>query len=93
MYLFHSFTGTPAEARRLKAPRPGHVDLACPGPDRGREVEVEQRVEDLALPVVPPIVHRSLTDVDRLYAPAKREGGFKGFLNQLTLHLSIGHAY
>ena len=29
----------------------------------------------------------------RTYAPAKNEGGFRGFLNQLTLHLSIGHAY
>ena len=29
----------------------------------------------------------------RTYAPAKNQGGFKGFLNQLTLHLSIGHAY
>ena len=29
----------------------------------------------------------------RTYAPAKNEGGLKGFLNQLTLHLSIGHAY
>ena len=33
------------------------------------------------------------TPAVRMYAPAKREGGFKGFLNQLTLHLSIGHAY
>ena len=29
----------------------------------------------------------------RAYAPAKADGGFRGFLNQLTLHLSIGHAY
>ena len=29
----------------------------------------------------------------RTYAPAKSSGGLKGFLNQLTLHLSIGHAY
>ena len=29
----------------------------------------------------------------RTYAPAKNQGGFRGFLNQLTLHLSIGHAY
>jgi outer membrane protein insertion porin family/translocation and assembly module TamA len=29
----------------------------------------------------------------RTYAPAKNRGGFRGFLNQLTLHLSIGHAY
>jgi hypothetical protein len=29
----------------------------------------------------------------RDYAPAKNDGGFKGFLHQLTLHLSIGHAY
>jgi len=32
-------------------------------------------------------------DVTRNYAPAKNQGGFRGFLNQLTLHLSIGHAY
>jgi outer membrane protein insertion porin family/translocation and assembly module TamA len=32
-------------------------------------------------------------DAKRFYSPAKREGGIKGFLNQLTLHLSIGHAY
>jgi outer membrane protein assembly factor BamA len=31
--------------------------------------------------------------VVRTYAPVKSKGGFKGFLNQLTLHLSIGHAY
>ncbi len=35
----------------------------------------------------------SLIDVTRDYAPAKNQGGFRGFLNQLTLHLSIGHAY
>ena len=35
----------------------------------------------------------SLIDVRRIYAPAKNRGGFRGFLNQLTLHLSIGHAY
>jgi outer membrane protein insertion porin family/translocation and assembly module TamA len=32
-------------------------------------------------------------DAVRMYAPAKREGGIRGFLSQLTLHLSIGHAY
>ena len=35
----------------------------------------------------------SLRPAVRTYAPAKSEGGFRGFLNQLTLHLSIGHAY
>ena len=35
----------------------------------------------------------TLVDVRRTYAPAKNRGGFRGFLNQLTLHLSIGHAY
>ena len=29
----------------------------------------------------------------RLYAPAKNEGGLSGFLKQITLHLSIGHAF
>ena len=32
-------------------------------------------------------------DALRIYAPARNEGGLKGFLNQLTLHLSIGHAF
>jgi outer membrane protein insertion porin family/translocation and assembly module TamA len=31
--------------------------------------------------------------VKRAFAPARNEGGFKGFLKQLTLHLSIGHAF
>ena len=35
----------------------------------------------------------TLVDARRTYAPAKNRGGFRGFLNQLTLHLSIGHAY
>ena len=34
-----------------------------------------------------------LVEARRTYAPAKNRGGLKGFLNQLTLHLSIGHAY
>ena len=35
----------------------------------------------------------TLVEARRTYAPAKNRGGFTGFLNQLTLHLSIGHAY
>ena len=35
----------------------------------------------------------TLRDARRTYAPTKSRGGLRGFLNQLTLHLSIGHAY
>ncbi len=46
--------------------------------------------------IVPVAVRTSsgtLVEARRIYAPAKNKGGLKGFLNQLTLHLSIGHAY
>jgi outer membrane protein insertion porin family/translocation and assembly module TamA len=46
--------------------------------------------------IVPVMTRRAdgtLVEARRTYAPAKNRGGFTGFLNQLTLHLSIGHAY
>jgi outer membrane protein insertion porin family len=30
---------------------------------------------------------------DRIYAPARTEGGFQGLLNRISLHLSIGQAF
>jgi outer membrane protein assembly factor BamA len=35
----------------------------------------------------------SVVQATRAYAPAKNEGGIRGFLRQLTLHLSIGQAF
>ena len=88
---------TPGVGVRYYSPvGPIRVDVGF-NPNVSEPLRVLTQVGDGAISEIVPVqimgTDGSPIDVTRNYAPAKNRGGFRGFLNQLTLHLSIGHAY
>jgi outer membrane protein insertion porin family/translocation and assembly module TamA len=88
---------TPGVGVRYYSPvGPIRVDLGF-NPFVSEQLPVLTQVSSGANAEIVPVRTRTasgeLIEMRRTYAPAKNLGGVKGFLNQLTVHLSIGHAY
>ena len=88
---------TPGAGIRYYSPvGPIRVDLGF-NPNVTERLPVLTQVSDGARSEIVRVRTAGAPDSDRgplrVYAPAKNEGGFRGFLSQLTLHLSIGHAF
>ena len=88
---------TPGVGVRYYSPvGPIRVDVGF-NPFVSEDLAVLTQVSDGASGEIVPVRTRladgTLVETRRTYAPAKNRGGLSGFLNQLTLHLSIGHAY
>ena len=79
---------TPPSAGTSREPRAPSLK-----PDTVRGIVTEVGSYPMTSVVVQPASGGEPVVAFRTYAPAKNQGGFKGFLNQLTLHLSIGEAF